>query len=125
MALTVVKIAPAQPYDLYLSFQGIATYKILEYAPDGSGGWTLSKAVESAGHSTDPRHDAYEMTPVASGDQRLVLISANMSSVTGSDPVSIKAVFQQAKKAIHTDQASGKDSGALVTLTLRTVFQGT
>jgi len=125
MALPIVKIAPAQPYDLYLTFQGIAAYQVLEYAPDGTGGWTLSKTVQPGGYSTDPQHDTYAMTPVASGDQRLVLISANMSSVTGSDPVSMKAVFQQAKVPIRTDQASGQDSGALVTLALRTVFQGT
>jgi len=125
MAIPIVPIAPSQPYNLHIDFDGIATYNVLEYARAASGnGWTLSKAIQTAGHSTDPQHDKYALSPIASGEQRLVLVSANMSSVTGAAPVSMATHFNQSGAPVHSDKASGEDSGALVTLTIRTIFEG-
>lgn len=125
MALPKVNIAATKPYDISLSFQGIGAYTIVEYAPDVSGGWKKSKVIQPAGHSADPQHDDYELTPVAVGEERLVVAEANMSSATGDATVSMKGVFKQGNATVHTAEDSGQDDGtSLVFVKIRTVFVG-
>jgi hypothetical protein len=126
MSIPTKPVKASTPYDLILTFVGAAHYNVTEYAPDGSGGWNLSKVIQKDGLSTDPQHDAYSMTPIAAGDERLIVTLANMSTATGSGPVSMTTDFEQLGATVYTDTASGTDTGGpAVALGLRVVFQGT
>jgi len=124
MDIKTVDVVVGGAIEVRLAFDGIATYKVLEYAEKAGGGWTLDKTLQSSGHSHDAQADNYVLTPVGSGAQRLIYIAANMSSVTGTDPVSMQASFFQGNNRFYQDTQRGTDDGSLVQLITRVIVKG-
>jgi hypothetical protein len=123
MAIKTADVEPDAPYTVHLSFVGIATYTLTEYAED-AGGWRVSNRIQKDGHSTDPQHDTYDLTPVPRGIKRLVVAEANMSSATGDGDLSLVARFGQAGRTFFEDRETGKDDGNLPVLRSRVVMTG-
>ena len=119
-----LNVQPSTPYTLSIQFRGDAAYTIAEYTPDGSGGWTKTKAIQDDGDSSDAQHDTYNMTPVLDGQTALVRVKANMEAVSSGSAVSMTALTKCAGKASDPVVSNGTYNGDDVPLSINIVVKG-
>lgn len=125
MALERIQVSSAKAVTLDLKFNGIARYSAYLCTPAGGEEWDVSQVVEDDGHSADARADTFNLDAPGTGEERLIFITSNMTSVATKGSVTLTArILQDGAEVASRNVSAEIAKGGYISLELRLVLRG-